>query len=754
MGRRLKIGLLVSHLEDIHTNEICRGATIAAKESNVDLLVIPGRYIDPPSHNHLNDVLSSNYSAVFLLARDLGLDGLVVSAGTISCHIDLEKLESFLQCFGNIPMVTIAIKTADRPCVSVSAQRGVRDALEHFINVHGARKIAFISGPKGNADAEMRLAIYKDTLIKNNIPFDPELVHYGTFARRGQPSLERFLERKLGVADAFFFANDEMAAAGIDFAEKHGLVAGRDMLIAGYDDIPAAASFSPALSTVRADPSHLGYHGIKLMLDVLSGHKCNDVVLQSKFIIRESCGCKLSDSVSVTIRDPEQLAENFMTELLDVYSGSPIAADNMSAFGDTLTEFFSAVEQPNAAGLSAALVSEICVHMTEPDRLFPIPVPRMSELCTRLFAIAEQIACDDGARLRLLHAKSEAMRIVAKRAAHLEYEINNKRLNMMFFSNIMLQDYSKSHYSDIYEDVFSELSVANISSSRLYIYPDPCESDSLWSWTCPDSMQLAVTFGKKFCEPLPPDRLIPLKRIFGEMCDRYENPPVVAVLTPIVHSNVHYGILLTEADFNEYYYIQDVTVKLSSSLRIASLIGKLNRQVEELNNAAEAMKRISVTDDLTKLFNRRGFYERAGALVHDVKNLGSRAAIFYGDLDNLKVINDNFGHGTGDMALRAAGFSLNIARDMPTVSARVGGDEFAMFTLLDENEGVEDVIESIDRFRSLYNETSGQPYRLEMSIGCCEFKCAPDVSLPELLEAADKKQYECKQKRNKIIMAL
>lgn len=747
MGKRLRIGLLVSHLEDIHTNEICRGATIAAKESNIDLLVIPGRYIDPPSHNHLNDVLSSNYSAVFLLARELALDGLVVSAGTISCHIDCEKLESFLQCFGDIPMVTIAIKTADRPCVSVSAKKGVRDALEHFIKIHGARKIAFISGPKGNADAEMRLAVYKDTLIKNDLPFDPDLVHYGTFARRGQPSLERFLERKLGVADAFFFANDEMAAAGIDFAEKHGLVAGRDILIAGYDDIPAAASFSPALSTVRADPSHLGYHGVRLMLNTLSGREYSDIVLQSKFIIRESCGCKPSEWVTVETDDPELLANDFMTELLDVYSGSPVAADNMSSFKKTLTEFFSAVAQPGAKALSDALIAEICIRMTEPDRLFPVPVPRMSELCTKLFAIAERVTRDDGARLKLLHAKSEAMRIVAKRAAHLEYEINNKRLNMMFFSNVMLQDYSKSHYSDICEDVFGELSVANISSSRLYVYPEPCESDSLWTWQYPDSMQLAVAFGKKFGESLPTGRLVPLKRIFGEICDRCENPPTVAVLTPIVHSNVHYGILLTEADFNEYYYIQDVTVKLSSSLRIASLIGKLNRQVEELNNAAEAMRRMSVTDDLTKLLNRRGFYERAGELVHADENLGSRAAIFYGDLDNLKVINDNYGHSTGDMALRAAGFSLNITRDMPTVSARVGGDEFAMLTLMDKGESVEDVIDSIDRFRSLYNETSGQPYRLEMSIGYCEFKCAPDVSLPELLEAADKRQYECKQKR-------
>ncbi len=747
MGKRLKIGLLVSHLEDIHTKEICRGATIAAKEMNVDLVVIPGRYLDPPSHNHLNDVLSSNYSAVFLLARELGLDGLVVSAGTISCHIDSEKLEKFLQCFDGIPMVTIAVKTAGRPCVSVSAQKGVRDAVEHFIKVHNAKKIAFISGPKGNADAEMRLAVYKDTLIRNGIPYDQNLVHYGTFARHRQLSLERFLEKNLNVADAFFFANDEMAAAGLDFAEKHGVVAGRDMLLAGYDDIPAAASFSPALSTVRADPSHLGYHGVKLMLDTLSGNSSKDIVIPSKFVIRESCGCMPADWVVATERDPEKLAENFMNELLDVYSGSPVAASNMASFKETLAEFFTVVSRPGAEGLSHSLISQICVRLTEPDRLFPIPVPRMSELCTKLFAIAEKITPDYQAHTQLLYAKCEAMRIVAKRAAHLEYELNNKRLNMLVFSNSMLQDFSKSRYSDIYEDVFGELSVANISSSRLYVYPEPCESNSFWTWKYPDSMQLCVAFGKRFNIQLDSTRLVPMNCVFKEMCETHTNEPTIAVLTPIVHSNVHYGFLITEADFNEYYYIQDVTVKLSSSLRITSLIGKLNQQLEELNNAADTMRLISVTDDLTKLYNRRGFYECAGELAHDKNNTGHRAAIFYGDLDNLKIINDNHGHSTGDHALRAAGRSLSIPRTMPTVSARVGGDEFAMFTLLDDHETPEDVLRSIDEFQSDYNKTSNQPYALEMSIGYCEFLCTPTVSLSAQLTLADKKQYESKEKR-------
>ncbi len=749
MGKRIKLGLLVSHLEDIHTREICRGATIAAKEMNIDLIIIPGRYLDPPSHNHLNDVLSSNYSGVFLLARELDLDGLVVSAGTIGCHISGEKLEKFLQCFDGIPMVTIAVKTAGRPCVSVSAKHGVRDALEHLIKVHNAKKIAFISGPKGNPDAEMRLAIYKDSLSRNGIPFDPRLVHYGTFARHRQLSLEQFIDKNVNNVDAFFFANDEMAAAALDYAESHGIATGRDMLLVGYDDIPAAASFSPALSTVSANPSHLGYYGVKLMLDNLAGNSSRDIVLPSKFIVRESCGCDHTECFALDERDPEKLAEIFMDDLLDIYANSPVAERNIAHFRKILTEFFTVFSRPGAEGISKELISQISVCLTESDRLFPIPAPRMGDLCTKLFAMAGNLTPDDESAHQLLLAKCEAMRIVSKRAAHIEYELNNRRVNMQVFSNNMLQDFSMSRYSDIYEDVFGELSVANISSSRLYIYPTPCESNSFWTWKYPNSIQLCVAFGKRFGIQLDSTRLVPLKYVFDEMCETRSSNETITVLTPIVHSNTHYGFLITEADFNEFYYIQDVTVKLSSSLRITSLIGKLNEQLEELNHAADTMRLISVTDDLTKLYNRRGFYECASELIHDSANVGHRAVIFYGDLDNLKIINDKFGHSIGDDALRAAGRSLSIPRAMPTVSARVGGDEFAMFTLLDDNETADDVLCSIKAFQSDYNENSKQPYSLEMSIGYCEFLCTPSVSLANQLTTADKKQYENKQLRKK-----
>ncbi len=748
MGKRLKIGLLVSHLEDIHTKEICRGATIAAREMNIDLLIIPGRYIDPPSHNHLNDVLSSNYSGVFLLARGLGLDGLVVSAGTIGCHIDSEKLERFLQYFDGVPTVTIAVKTAGRPCVSVSADRGIRDALNHFIKDHNAKKIAFISGPKGNADAEARLSIYKDTLAENGLSYDPSLVHYGTFARHRQLSLEDFLGNTMGIADAFFFANDEMAAAGLDYAEKHSIKAGKEMLLVGYDDIPAAASFSPSLSTVRADPSHLGYYGIKLMLDYLSGNSSKDVSLPSKFIIRESCGCHPSDWANTRERDPEKLADIFMVDLMDIYANSPMVEKYISHLRNTLIRFFTVFSTPGAKGLTHELVNSVCgLLTTDTDRLFPIPVPRMSELCTRLFAMAENIAPDERAAYQLLSAKAEAMRIISKRAAHIEYEINNKRLNMLVFSNSMLQDFSKSRYSDIYEDVFSELSIANISSSRLYIYPTPCESSSIWTWNPPDSMQLCVAFGKQFGIQLDSTRLVTLDTVFEEMCSSRKKGETIAVLTPVVHSNTHYGFLITEADFNEFYYIQDVTVKLSSSLRITSLIGKLNQQLEELNQAADTMRLISVTDDLTKLYNRRGFYECAGEIARDSANAGKRAVIFYGDLDNLKITNDRYGHSVGDEALCAAGKALSPYRAMPTVSARMGGDEFAMFTLLDENETADDVLNTIEEFRRDYNSSSDRPYKLEISIGFCEFQCSPSITLTTQLSLADKRQYEMKEMR-------
>jgi len=95
--------------------------------------------------------------------------------------------------------------------------------------------------------------------------------------------------------------------------------------------------------------------------------------------------------------------------------------------------------------------------------------------------------------------------------------------------------------------------------------------------------------------------------------------------------------------------------------------------------AAEAeVRRLATTDGLTGLLNRRGFFEQASVLVHEARALSLPFALVYVDLDGLKRVNDREGHQAGDRLIATAAQALRQHFPLPTLAARMGGDEFAL----------------------------------------------------------------------------
>ena len=93
-----------------------------------------------------------------------GVDGLVIS-GTLGNFITTEEFRSFVDRFRPLPMVGIA-QTPGLPCVTVNNEKGMRDVVTHFAQAHGCRRIAFICGPKNNAEAALRYRAYADVLAE------------------------------------------------------------------------------------------------------------------------------------------------------------------------------------------------------------------------------------------------------------------------------------------------------------------------------------------------------------------------------------------------------------------------------------------------------------------------------------------------------------------------------------------------------------------------------------------------------------
>jgi diguanylate cyclase (GGDEF)-like protein len=173
--------------------------------------------------------------------------------------------------------------------------------------------------------------------------------------------------------------------------------------------------------------------------------------------------------------------------------------------------------------------------------------------------------------------------------------------------------------------------------------------------------------------------------------------------------------------------------------------------ITERNRLESSLRKMALTDDLTKLYNRRGFFLLGEQYLELSKRLRRNSILLYIDVDNMKWINDNLGHSEGDRALMEVASILRKTSRKSDVLARIGGDEFALLGLETGSNSYNALIERIKEKIEYRNRRRSLPYRLSLSIGVAI--CDPNnpSSLKALLEEADKNMYEEKRRKKQEI---
>jgi diguanylate cyclase (GGDEF)-like protein/PAS domain S-box-containing protein len=161
------------------------------------------------------------------------------------------------------------------------------------------------------------------------------------------------------------------------------------------------------------------------------------------------------------------------------------------------------------------------------------------------------------------------------------------------------------------------------------------------------------------------------------------------------------------------------------------------------------MRELSLYDELTKIYNRRGFLALAEQQVKVAHRTKKEMALFYADLDDLKRINDTHGHEEGDAALVQAAAILREAFRDSDIIARLGGDEFVVLAI-DVAEGRAAALAR--RLRDMVqarNERPGAAYPVSFSLGVARYEPDKPCSVQELLAQADRKMYLDKTARKR-----
>jgi diguanylate cyclase (GGDEF)-like protein len=165
----------------------------------------------------------------------------------------------------------------------------------------------------------------------------------------------------------------------------------------------------------------------------------------------------------------------------------------------------------------------------------------------------------------------------------------------------------------------------------------------------------------------------------------------------------------------------------------------------ELQSQEQEIRELSLRDSLTGLYNRRGVSILAEQKIKEANRGRSRLHLTLVDSDGLKEINDTLGHQEGDRALVDTAKVLQATFRESDVIARVGGDEFVVFSLESADLGADIFLTRLKNNIAAFNEGQGRPYRLAMSWGTAVYDPTNPRSLDQLLAEADRLMYQHKR---------
>jgi LacI family transcriptional regulator len=271
------IGLLLPEVSSEFFFPILRGIESATRQAGFDLLIA----IQPeePSRQVARSPLGIHNTDGLLIFGDLA---------------DSASLAHFTRL--NFPVVLLyqaAPPDSGITSIQVENKNGARRLVSHLIEMHQARRIAFLCGPDGNEDSGWRETGYRQALADHQLAFDPRLVEHGNFDEPGGRAAVAALLKNGVQFDAIFAGDDGTAIGALAALTQVGLRVPTDVALVGFDDMAPSRYLNPPLTTVRAPTEQVGREAVKQLVQrIRTGQAESEVLLPTELVIRQSCGCK------------------------------------------------------------------------------------------------------------------------------------------------------------------------------------------------------------------------------------------------------------------------------------------------------------------------------------------------------------------------------------------------------------------------------------------------------------------------------
>ena len=222
-------------------------------------------------------------------------DGIISMPATMGSDIALKKVYEVLAPYKGKPHVSIDVPQEGAVTIMFNDRISVEEMTEHLISEHGARKIAFVSGPLNSNVATERIDACRNVMKRHGLSLDQGMIFDGQWTRiGGRIAAEKILDIGGELPDAIMCGNDDMALSVIECLNDHGIRVPTDIAVTGFDALREA--IMRGLTTICRPIDRSARKAIEILNKWIDGEEPEDktVILSTIPIFGDSCGCTQS----------------------------------------------------------------------------------------------------------------------------------------------------------------------------------------------------------------------------------------------------------------------------------------------------------------------------------------------------------------------------------------------------------------------------------------------------------------------------
>lgn len=766
--KKITVGILIGNICASHSDDLLNGLVHRAEDIDCDVQTLFFMGAHANCFDELYYYEGGNkeqkylfqFNTVFDYAKLGKLDVLIIVYSTFYLYMG-EKKEEFFARFKDLTIPVIIVGDEYENYTSVISDNfdGIRKCLEHLIENHGCKKIAYLGGPKeNNRDAKERLEAYCQVMREHGLELREDMIEYGDYSANAASLFGKILDKNPDV-EAVVCANDTMALSGYEECRKRGLIPGSDIAITGFDDIAEAKSAFPALTTVEQNSYDLGYVAMKKAVELYHNHDAESVKVPVYFKHRESCGSEKKEAEGFLgmsdIGSYEEIATRCSEEILQKVFLYKISIVEDKTVREVLYRVFYHIVKVYLGEQEVEYDVEfldVSMHTLVNTNRFAIH-KLVTELCrqiTNIIFLREDDSRKETLSGLLLHILDYVQNITVIGTNNRIDTLQRNIWTTPFITRDMIANIDDSW--QLYQALMERIRFMQINNAYLFLLCETKINYSIRDWRCPDELELVVKIENGVISQ--EEEKVKLNAENG-MIDiiSWEGCKNMAAYALFAGERM-YGVLVCEMTADNITSMYSASLHIGSAFQFIELTknqreiqSELELAMAELKNKNNILNMISEKDELTGLYNRRGFLENAMAMMDGARK--HYLLCIYADLDHLKQINDQFGHQEGDFAIKQAGKYLQDSLKTTDVVGRIGGDEFAAVAVIkSENLGME-IRDKIILNSKLFNQSSNKPYYIELSIGYAVYKWREDLELNQMLSAADLMLYKSKAKKRK-----